>query len=82
MTINTLTQIKEDSLISINYNIDENEYESNKSNYKFHTRAEILPVNRPTGPIFVEEKPADEKPQAEKSQSFFSKYVRKNYLTI
>ena len=76
MTINTLTQIKEDSLISINYNIDENEYESNKSNYKFHTRAEILPVNRPTGPIFGEEKPSDEKPQAEKSQSFFSKYVK------
>lgn len=76
MTINALTPIKEENLISINYNIDEDEYESSKSNNKFHTRTEILTVNRPSGPIFGDEKPADEKPQAEKSQSFFSKYVR------
>ena len=40
------------------------------------TRAEILTVNKQSGPIFGEEKPSDEKPQAEKRQSFFSKYVK------
>lgn len=75
MTINVLSPIKEENLISINYSIDEDEYELSKSKNKFMTRAEILTVNKPSGPIFGDEKPVDEKPQAEKSQSFFSKYV-------
>ena len=46
------------------------------------TRAEILTVNKQSGPIFGEEKPSDEKPQAEKSQSFFSKYVKQSIILL
>lgn len=74
--INSFGQIKGDSILSINYDVD-NKYvlersEDEKSN--FITSVEFLENIQAIGPVFPEEKEAPKGQAAQENQSFLSKY--------
>jgi hypothetical protein len=74
--INSFGQIRSDSILSINYDVD-NKYlleRLNDEKLNFFTSVEFVDNIQSVGPVFPEEKEAAKGPAAPENQSFLSKY--------
>jgi len=84
--INSFTPLKNNSIISINYGIDNNYYNNDNnddnSKVKFHTNIDIYEIHKSEGPIFEDNyetlnnknKMENKEKKAPENQSFIQKY--------
>lgn len=83
--INHFGPIKNDQIISINYDIsfDYSSQSSKQKNKAYTTAVDYVENIQSLGPMFnTEEKEEVAKQTAEKEQSFFSKYVMIHYIIL
>ena len=80
--INSFTPLNNNSIISINYGIDNNYYHNDNSNNKFHTNIDIYEIHKSEGPIFEDNyetlnnrnKIENNEKKVPENQSFIQKY--------